>query len=153
YRRRKRVDGTVLTVEAVAMSVLPVRLVGADQGVPSVDGSGRPYLSPDGAARPYLSLVAAASPSASPVVVDRVNEFLPWYSSVHRGAGYKSQVSTAAYEEARAAALDFAGRGKRDDVAIICRNTTEAINHLAYRLRLEPDATVVMTVAEHHANL
>ena len=40
-----------------------------------------------------------------------------------------------------------------DDVAIICRNTTEAINHLAYRLRLEPDDVVVTTVVEHHANL
>ena len=35
----------------------------------------------------------------------------------------------------------------------MCRNTTEAINILAYRLRLGPDATVVTTVAEHHANL
>ena len=62
--------------------------------------------------------------------------FVPWYSSVHRGAGYKSQMATAAYEEARAAALAFAGREGRDDIAILCRNTTEAINHLAYRLRL-----------------
>jgi selenocysteine lyase/cysteine desulfurase len=38
-------------------------------------------------------------------------------------------------------------------VAIICRNTTEAINHLAYRLRLEPSDVVVTTVVEHHANL
>ena len=38
------------------------------------------------------------------------HEFLPWYSSVHRGAGWKSQLATAAYEEARAAALRFAGR-------------------------------------------
>ena len=44
-------------------------------------------------------------------------------------------------------------RADGDDVAIICRNTTEAINHLAYRLRLEPDDVVVTTVAEHHANL
>ncbi|TML16278.1 MAG: aminotransferase class V-fold PLP-dependent enzyme [Actinobacteria bacterium] len=129
--------------KAGSTSVLTVRLVGADQPVPCVDGS----------ERPYLSLDAAASTSALPAVVERVNEFLPWYSSVHRGAGYKSQVSTADYEHARAAALDFAGRGDRDDVAVICRNTTEAINHLAYRLRLDSDATVVMTVAEHHANL
>ena len=40
-----------------------------------------------------------------------------------------------------------------DDIAIICRNTTEAINHLAYRLRLQPDDAVVTTVVEHHANL
>ena len=44
-------------------------------------------------------------------------------------------------------------RRDRDDVAIICRNTTEAINHLAYRLRLGPDDVVVTTVVEHHANL
>ena len=60
----------------------------------------------------------------------------------------------AAYEQARAAALGFAGRpADGDDVAIICRNTTEAINHLAYRLRLQPDDVVVTTVVEHHANL
>ena len=38
-------------------------------------------------------------------------------------------------------------------MAILCRNTTEAINHLAYRLRLRPDDVVVTTVVEHHANL
>jgi len=50
--------------------------------------------------------------------------------------------------------LRFAGRAiDGSDVAIICRNTTEAINHLAYRLRLAPDDVIVSTVAEHHANL
>ena len=48
--------------------------------------------------------------------------------------------------------MAFAGRDS-DDIAIICRNTTEAINHLAYRLRFRPDETVVTTVVEHHANL
>jgi selenocysteine lyase/cysteine desulfurase len=38
-------------------------------------------------------------------------------------------------------------------VAIICRNTTEAINHLAYRLRLGQSDVVVTTVVERHANL
>ena len=38
-------------------------------------------------------------------------------------------------------------------MAIICRNTTEAINHLVYRLRLRADDVVVTTVVEHHANL
>ena len=81
-------------------------------------------------------------------------EFLPWYSSVHRGAGFRSRRATAAYEEARRAVLRFAGRDPDGtDVAILCRNTTEAINHLAYRLRLHPDDVVVTTVVEHHANL
>jgi selenocysteine lyase/cysteine desulfurase len=119
-------------------------LVGDDQPVPCVDGHDRPYLSLD----------AAASTSALPAAAQAVEEFLPWYSSVHRGAGHKSQRSTAAYEVARAAALTFAGRPPDgDDVAILCRNTTEAINHLAYRLGLGADDVVVTTVVEHHANL
>ena len=127
----------------MARNELGVSLLGHDIAVPCVDGT----------ERPYLSLDAAASTNALPVVAERVHAFLPWYSSVHRGAGWKSQLATAAYEDARAAFIEFAGRGGRDDVAIICRNTTEAINHLAYRLRLEPDDVVATTVVEHHANL
>jgi len=107
----------------------------------------------DGHERPYVALDAAASTGALGSVLDRVEEFLPSYSSVHRGAGYKSQLATAAYENARDAARSFAGRQGRDDIAIICRNTTEALNHLAYRLRLSPDDVVVTSVVEHHANL
>ena len=122
---------------------LPTALVGDGLPVPCVDGS----------ERPYLNLDAAASTSALPAVARAVHEFLPWYSSVHRGAGYKSRLATAAYEEARSASLAFAGRTAGDDVAVICRNTTEAINHLAYRLGLDDDDVVVTTVVEHHANL
>jgi selenocysteine lyase/cysteine desulfurase len=117
-------------------------------------GDGMPVPCADGTERPYLSLDAAASTAALEPVMARVAEFIPWYSSVHRGAGYKSQVATCAYEDARSAALFFAGRSSgEEDVAIICRNTTEALNHLAYRLRLARDDVVVTTVAEHHANL
>lgn len=121
-----------------------IRLVGDGLTVPCVDGTDRPYLCLD----------VAASSAALPAVADRVSAFLPWYSSVHRGAGWKSQLATTAYEDARAAALAFAGRTDGDgDVAIICRNTTEAINHLAYRLQFEPRDVVLTTVVEHHANL
>jgi selenocysteine lyase/cysteine desulfurase len=125
------------------MTRLPVLLVGDRLPVPCVDGS----------ERPYIALDAAASTPALPAVAERVAAFLPWYSSVHRGAGYKSRVATDAYEDARDAAIAFSGRTGGDDVAIICRNTTEAINHLAYRLRLDADHVVLTTVVEHHANL
>jgi len=125
------------------MSTPPVPLVGDDMLVPCVDGQ----------ERPYVTLDAAASTGALRSVLDHVEEFLPSYSSIHRGAGYKSQVATSAYEDARDAMLAFAGRQDRDDVAIICRNTTEALNHLAYRLRLSHDEVVVTTVVEHHANM
>ncbi len=116
-------------------------------------GDGLEVPCADGVARPYLSLDSAASTGALASVAQRVSDFLPSYSSVHRGAGYKSQLSTAAYEKARESVLAFAGRRGSDDLAIICRNTTEAINHLAYRLRLSPTDVVVTTVVEHHANL
>ena len=119
------------------------RLVGDELTVPCIDGTDRVYLGLD----------AGASTAAFESVAARVQEFLPWYSSVHRGAGRKSQVATQAYEDAREAMLEFAGRGDSDDVAIFCRNTTEAINILAYRLDVEPGDTIVTTVAEHHANL
>ncbi len=125
------------------MTVPPVALV----------GDGEPVACADGSKRPYLSFDAAASTAPLPSVVERVQSFLPWYSSIHRGAGYKSQLATAAYEDARDAALAFAGRTGRDDVAIMCRNTTEALNHLAYRLRLSRHDVVLTTVVEHHANL
>ena len=121
----------------------PVPLVGDGMLVPCIDGH----------ERPYVALDAAASTGALESVLHRVEEFLPSYSSVHRGAGYKSQLATTAYENARDAALSFAGRQGRDDIAIICRNTTEALNHLAYRLRLSRDDVVVTSVVEHHANL
>ena len=120
------------------------RLVGSGQLVPCLGG----------VERTAVELDQAASTQAHPAVAARVDEFLPWYSSIHRGAGFRSRRATAAYEEARRAVLAFAGRdADGPDVAILCRNTTEAINHLAYRLRLEPTDVVVTTVVEHHANL
>jgi len=52
-----------------------VTLIGDDFAVPCVDGQERPYLNLDN----------AASTNALPAVARRVQEFLPWYSSVHRG--------------------------------------------------------------------
>jgi selenocysteine lyase/cysteine desulfurase len=120
----------------------PARLLGDDLAVPCLDGHDRPYVNLD----------FAASTSALTEVAEAVTAFVPSYASVHRGAGYKSRLSTAAYESARARALAFCGDRAGDDVAILCRNTTEAINHLAYRLSFDPDDVVLTTVVEHHAN-
>ena len=115
-------------------------LVGADQDVPLVTGERQRYINAD----------SAASTPPLVAVADAVAEFLPWYGSVHRGAGYKSQVATAAYEGAREAVGRFFG-ARQDDVVIFVRNTTDAINMLAAAL---PDDTEVLAFAfEHHANL
>jgi selenocysteine lyase/cysteine desulfurase len=59
-----------------------------------------------------------------------VNEVLPLHASVHRGAGYLSQVSTALYESSRQTIARFVA-AREDDVAIVTRNTTDALNLLA----------------------
>ncbi len=117
-----------------------VRLVGADTEVPLVTGE----------MRRYVNLDYAASAPALQTVHDAVEELLGWYSSVHRGAGFKSRASTAAYEGARESIRRFVN-GRDDDAVIITRNTTDSINLLAGTL---PEGThVVCFAGEHHANL
>lgn len=115
-------------------------LVGESVQVPLVTGTWRTYVNLDYAASsPPLSEVAAA-----------VERFLPYYSSVHRGAGYKSQVSTAVYEGARAT-LHHYFDARPDDSVVFTRNTTDSINLVAEALA--PDTKVVAFATEHHANL
>lgn len=121
-----------------ATALLPV--VGGDTPVPLVDGR----------SVPYANLDYAASAPALEAVAARVVEVLPLYASVHRGAGYLSQVSTALYEASRAAVARFAG-ARPDDVAVITRNTTDALNLLAGCVP-EGGRVLVLDV-EHHANL
>ncbi|MCU1423969.1 MAG: cysteine desulfurase [Microbacteriaceae bacterium] len=117
-------------------SLLPV--VGADLSVPLVTG---------GETR-YINLDYAASAPALAVVAEHVTRVLPLYASVHRGAGYASQVCTSAYESARVVVGDFVGARQNDEV-IFTRNTTDALNLLA---SVVPGETVFLDI-EHHANL
>lgn len=126
------------TTSCAGTALLPV--VGGDTRVPLVDGRSVPYANLDYAASaPALESVAA-----------RVVEVLPLYASVHRGAGYLSQVSTALYEASRTTVARFVG-ARPDDVAVITRNTTDALNLLAGCV---PDGGRVLVLdVEHHANL
>jgi selenocysteine lyase/cysteine desulfurase len=95
-----------------------------------------------------VNLDYAASTPALRVVAAQIAELLPLYSSVHRGAGYASMVCTTAYEAARADIAAFAG-ARDDDVVVITRNTTDALNLLANAV---PGPAVHLDI-EHHANL
>ena len=101
----------------------------------------------------YVNLDCAASTPPSVRVTAAVAEFLPWYSSVHRGAGAKSQRSSERYEQARDTLLRFVGGDPATHTVIFPRNTTEALNIAAFRLGLAPDDVVLTTVVEHHSNL
>ncbi|MFJ8580495.1 aminotransferase class V-fold PLP-dependent enzyme [Micromonospora sp. NPDC093277] len=97
-----------------------------------------------------INLDHAASAPCARAAADAVAELLPWYASVHRGAGALSRRCTLAYEQARQTVADFLGARPGDHV-IFTRNTTDAVNLLARAL---PAGTTVVTFAgEHHANL
>jgi selenocysteine lyase/cysteine desulfurase len=101
-----------------------------------------------------VNLDYAASAPALQAVADHVTEVLPYYASVHRGAGYASQVSTSLYESARQTIAAFVG-ARADDVTIITRNTTDSLNLLAGAVPTTgPGAGEVLVLdVEHHANL
>jgi selenocysteine lyase/cysteine desulfurase len=103
-----------------------------------------------GSAIDYANLDHAASTPCLEAVRDAVDEFLPWYASVHRGAGFASQVSTKVYERAREVVRRFVDARESDEV-VFTRNTTDALNLLARSL--PPRTSVVLFDTEHHAAL
>jgi len=118
------------------------RIVGLDRDVPLLDGRRVPYVNLDNAAStpPLVDVVRA------------VDAFMPYYSSVHRGTGFKSRLSTVAYDQAHAIIGRFVGADMRTNTVIFGKNTTEAINKLAWRLPLDADAVILTTQLEHHSN-
>ncbi|MBU5439945.1 aminotransferase class V-fold PLP-dependent enzyme [Tissierella sp. MSJ-40] len=119
-------------------------VVGKNSLVPIVDGIMAPYINFDNAATtpPFYS------------VLEEVNNFSSTYSSVHRGTGYKSILSSKIYDEGREVILDFI-KGDRDyHTVVFLKNTTECINKLSYRLKdTLGDKIVLSTYMEHHSNL
>ncbi|MCB9135221.1 MAG: aminotransferase class V-fold PLP-dependent enzyme [Anaerolineales bacterium] len=116
---------------------------GLDVETPLLDGSHRRYINFDNAAStPPLKAVQRA-----------VNEFMTYYSSVHRGTGFKSQLATHIYEEAREITMRFVGADPQTHTCIYGKNTTEALNKLARRFPFTPERNVVLTSGmEHHSN-
>jgi selenocysteine lyase/cysteine desulfurase len=126
----------VLTADVCVAPLAQVS--GSDLRVPLVQGGDCTYVNFD----------YAASAPALAQVTDRIAALLPTYSSVHRGAGYASRISTDCYEKSRASVARFVG-ATDDQVVVFTRNTTDSLNLLAGCV---PGSTVVLDI-EHHANL
>jgi selenocysteine lyase/cysteine desulfurase len=100
----------------------------------------------------YINFDNAASTPPLRAVRDGVDAFLEAYASVHRGTGFKSQLSTWAYELARHDVLRFVGADPASHVCIFGKNTTDALNKLARRIPFLPDDVVLTTEMEHHSD-
>jgi selenocysteine lyase/cysteine desulfurase len=129
---------------------LQKQVVGLDEKVTLLDGTKTKYINFDN---------AASTPTLLPVQ-EKVNEFCKWYSNVHRGTGFKSQLSSWVFEEARDIIAHFVGADPSSAV-IFCKNTTEAINKLAWRFQCpiikalgnKAEKPIIMTsIMEHHSN-
>ncbi len=118
------------------------RIVGHDQLVPLLDGS----------LVPYVNLDNAASTPALRDAMDAIERFMPYYASVHRGTGFKSRLSTVAYDQAHEIIGRYVGADLRSNTVIFGKNTTEAINKLSFRLPAAPDQVIITTQLEHHSN-
>jgi selenocysteine lyase/cysteine desulfurase len=95
----------------------------------------------------------AASTPPLKRVRDLVNGFSDVYSSVHRGTGYKSRLSTEAYEQARELVSQFLGVDETHQVVIFVKGTTDALNRIAAEQARLDGRQVLVTEMEHHADL
>ncbi|WEH42227.1 aminotransferase class V-fold PLP-dependent enzyme [Streptomyces sp. NBC_01218] len=118
----------------------PLPVLGKDVTVPLVTGG----------EVTYAALDYAASAPALQRVWDDVAAYAPYYGSVHRGAGYLSQLSTDLFENSRVTVAEFLGC-RADDQVIFTRSTTDSLNLLASVLPAGCQVFVYET--EHHASL
>lgn len=97
---------------------------------------------------------AASSQKPTHVVQAMVDYYYGHHANVHRGAHTLAAEATELYELARAKVARFLGAEPQQ--IVFTRNTTEAINLVAASWgasNLKEGDQVVLSVAEHHANL
>ena len=117
-------------------------IVGIDTRVPLLDGTERPYVFLDN----------AASTPALRGVLRAIEEFLPWYSGVHRGTGFKSILATGVFDAAHDEIGRFVGADPARNTVVFTKNTTECINKLSNRFMFRRGDVVITTIMEHHSN-
>ena len=117
-------------------------ILGIEKEVPLLNGSTVRYINFDN---------AASTPTLAPVM-DTVDEFMGWYSNIHRGTGFKSQLCTHYFDMAREIVARFFEVDTEDHLVIFGKNGTEAINKLAHRLPLPEDSIILVSKMEHHSN-
>ncbi|WP_329409058.1 aminotransferase class V-fold PLP-dependent enzyme [Streptomyces sp. NBC_00704] len=131
---------SVSTLAAARTLCAPLPVLGRDVTVPLVTGG----------EVAYAALDYAASAPALQRVWDDVAAYAPYYGSVHRGAGYLSQLSTDLFENARRTVTEFLDC-RPDDQLVFTRSTTDSLNLLASALPAGCQVFVFET--EHHASL
>jgi len=98
---------------------------------------------------------AATSQKPEPVLQAMDNYYRLSNANIHRGVHTLAEEATAMYESARLRIANFIGAKSYREI-IYTRNTTEAINLVAYswaRTNLKAGDIIILTEMEHHSNL
>lgn len=115
-----------------------------------------PILSREVNGKPLVYLDNGASAQKPQVVIDAVTRgYAEEYANVHRGLHYLSNLATEKYESVRGTVAKFLGVADEDEI-VFNSGTTEGINLIAYSWampRLQPGDEILLSVAEHHANI
>src|SRR5450756_1287055 len=97
---------------------------------------------------------AATSQKPEPVLQAMDNYYRLSNANIHRGVHTLAEEATAMYESARLRIANFIGAKSYREI-IYTRNTTEAINLVAYswaRTNLKAGDIIILTEMEHHSN-
>lgn len=105
---------------------------------------------------PQLIYLDSAAMSLKPQsMIQAMNRYYEEYSAnVFRGVYQLSEKATEEYEKTREKIASFINAKKTNEV-IFLRNTSEALNLIAYawgRLHIGKDDEIVTTILEHHSN-
>jgi cysteine desulfurase/selenocysteine lyase len=106
--------------------------------------------------KPLVYLDSAATSQKPQVVLDALDDYYRGYNAnIHRGIYTIAEEATQAYERSRGKVADFIGAADPATL-IFTRNTTEAINLVAYtwgQEHIREGDEIVLTEMEHHSNL
>jgi cysteine desulfurase / selenocysteine lyase len=97
----------------------------------------------------------AATAQKPQCVIDAMQSFLQEdYATVHRGIYDLSMEATTRYDLAREKVASFINACQKEEI-VFTKGTTDSINIVALSLakKLQPEDEVIITEAEHHANL
>ncbi|HEU0167455.1 MAG TPA: aminotransferase class V-fold PLP-dependent enzyme, partial [Chloroflexota bacterium] len=106
--------------------------------------------------KPIVFLDSASTSQKPYSVIETLDTYYREYNSnIHRAVYAIAEKATAEYEAARDKVQRFIGAAQRESV-IFVRNTTEAINLVAYswgRNNIKAGDEIVLSEMEHHSNL
>jgi cysteine desulfurase/selenocysteine lyase len=98
---------------------------------------------------------AATSQKPRQVIQALVDYYEQTNANIHRGLHTLAEEATTAYEDARAKVAKFIGASGPDEI-LFTRNTTEALNLVAYTWAADnigPGDEIVISTMEHHSNI